>query len=94
METLGSQDISAIPVQEKQLQVFTLTAQFLTPSRLEAIMACSDSLIKVTGIMARILRHGQEQQMLRGYRAARDTPPLTLTGTGNSLNFAELACLL
>ena len=38
------------------------------------------------------MKHNQEQQKIRSYRAARDTLPTILDG--NCLNFAELACLL
>ena len=56
METLRSQDVYNIPEKERRLQVFTLQVQFPTPSRVDDIMAYSDSLLKVEGIMARVLR--------------------------------------
>ena len=56
METLRSQDVYDIPEKERRLQVFTLQVQFPTPSRVDDIMAYSDSLFKVKGVMARVLR--------------------------------------
>ena len=56
METLRSQDVYNIPEKERHLQVFTLQVQFPTSSRVDDIMAYSDSLLKVEGIMARVLR--------------------------------------
>ena len=56
METLKSQEVYDIPEKERHLQVFTLQVQFPTPSRVDDIMAYSDSLLKVKGVMARVLR--------------------------------------
>ena len=56
METLGNQDVFDIPEKERRLQVFSLQVQFPTPSRVDDILAYSDSLLKVEGIMARVLR--------------------------------------
>ena len=56
METLGNQDIYNIPEKERCLQVFSLQVQLPTPSRVDDIMAYSDSLLKVKGVMARVLR--------------------------------------
>ena len=56
METLQPQDMYNIPEQERRLQVFTLQVQFPTPSRVDDIMAYSNSLLKVEGIMTRVQR--------------------------------------